>query len=105
VLGGGGKIIESVAEGANSEAGIRATRNAIILAKTLGSIDPEILLAISTAISESLGQAKALPQEPPGFFTLLKRALGADARRGLALFTGILSGVGARLTPGGKHDS
>lgn len=105
LLGAGGKIIETIAEDANSEAGVRATRNAIILAKALGSIDPEILLAMSTAMSESLATAKNLPQEPPGLFTLLKRAMGADARRGLGLFTGILSSVGARLTPGGKHDS
>ena len=103
VLGGGGKIIESVAEGANTEAAVRATRNAMILAKTLGSIDPEILLAVSSAISDSLVTAKNLPQQPPGSFALLRRALGVDARRGLALFTGILSNVGARLTPGGKH--
>src|SRR5271156_3936349 len=47
VLGATDKLVEATSEGANSTEAIRAMRNAIILGKLLGSIDPEFLLAIS----------------------------------------------------------
>ncbi len=104
-LGAKDKIVEAAAETASSEEAIRATRNTILLAKMLGSIDPEILTGIAGALSESLGDAKDIPDDPPGMFSLLRSFTSAPHRRGLAVISSFLGSLGARWQAGGKgHD-
>ncbi len=88
------KLVEATASGANSTEAIRAMRNAIILGKMLGSIDPELLQGISTAVGETLGDARSIPQNPPGLFALLFGFTGADHRRGLALVLNLFRRIG-----------
>src|SRR5580658_3996176 len=52
-LGASDKLIETAVDAVRSEESIRAMRNAIILAKMLGSIDPELLHGISVAVGET----------------------------------------------------
>jgi uncharacterized protein YjgD (DUF1641 family) len=96
-LGATGKLVEAASEGANSAEAIRAMRNAIILGKLLGSIDPDFLQAISTAAGETFGEARAVPTKPPGIFSLLAGFTSADHRRGLALVERFFKKVGAHL--------
>lgn len=96
-LGATDKLVETASERANSTEAIRAMRNAILLAKLLGSIDPEFLQAIATAASESFGDARSAPTKPPGTLSLLGELTGPDHRRGLALIMRFLKNVGARL--------
>jgi uncharacterized protein YjgD (DUF1641 family) len=97
VLGATDKVVEAASEGANSAEAIRAMRNAILLAKLLGSIDPEFLNAVSTAAGETFGDARSVPSKPPGLLSLLAGSTGPDHRRGLALVMRFLKNVGAGL--------
>ncbi len=91
------KLVSATASGANSTEAIRAMRNAIILGKMLGSIDPELLQGISTAVGETLGDARAIPSHPPGIFSLLFGFTGPDHRRGLSLVLRVFSKIGHAL--------
>ena len=102
-LGATDKLVEAASAGANSAESIRAMRNAIILAKMLGSIDPALLQGVATAVGETLGDVKSVPVEPPGLFSLLAGFTGADQRRGLALFERLLRKIGARMRPKNEH--
>lgn len=97
VLGATDKMVEAVSEGANQTESIRAVRNAIILAKMLGSIDPDFLQGISNAVGETLGNAKRVPEKPPGLFSLLVGFTGADHRRGLALVERLFGKIGKNM--------
>jgi uncharacterized protein YjgD (DUF1641 family) len=97
VLGAGEKLVETAAAGANSTEAIRAMRNAIILAKMLGSIDPEFLQGVSTAVGETLGDAKRVPEKPPGLFSLLLGFASPDHRRGLALVERLFGKIGVQM--------
>jgi uncharacterized protein YjgD (DUF1641 family) len=80
VLGATGTITEAASAGANSTEAIRAMRNAILLGKMLGSIDPELLGSITASVSETFGDVKALPARPPGLFALLGGFASRDVR-------------------------
>lgn len=54
-LGATDKLVDAASSGANSTEAIRAIRNAIILSKMLGSIDPDFLQGVSTAVGETFG--------------------------------------------------
>ena len=102
VLGASDKLVEAASTGANSTESIRAMRNAMILAKMLGAIDPDILQGVSTAVGETLGNAKDMPAKPPGMFSLLTGFTGPDHRRGLALVSDLLKRLGAAFSPGNR---
>src|ERR1700723_2346631 len=46
-LGASDKLVETAVDAAKSDESVRAIRNAIILGKMLGSIDPEVLHSIA----------------------------------------------------------
>jgi len=97
LLGATDKIVDDLAVGANRTDSIRAIRNAIILGKMLGSIDPDLLQGISLSIGETLGDAKSIPAKPPGLLAMLFGFTGADHRRGLALVMRLFKKIGCRL--------
>src|SRR5712671_3334380 len=69
VLGGGDKILEIVVEATKTPEAIRGVRNLLIMTKTFGSIDPELLKKFAEAVPEALvGAAKAQEKEPPSFW-------------------------------------
>jgi uncharacterized protein YjgD (DUF1641 family) len=96
-LGATDKLVEAASAGVSTTESIRALRNAIILAKMLGEIDPEFLLGISTAVSQTLGDASRVPEKPPGFFSLLIGFTSADHRRGLALIERLFKKIGVQM--------
>jgi uncharacterized protein YjgD (DUF1641 family) len=97
VLGAGEKLVETASAGANSTEAIRAMRNAIILAKMLGAIDPEFLEGVSTAVGQTLGDAKRVPEKPPGVLSLLFGFASPDHRRGLALVERLFGKIGVQM--------
>jgi uncharacterized protein YjgD (DUF1641 family) len=97
VLGAKDKIVDDLAARANSVDSIRAIRNAIILGKMLGSIDPDFLQGIALSVGETFGSLKEVPAKPPGLFSLLFGFTGADHRRGLALWMRLFKRIGCRL--------
>jgi len=98
-LGATNTLVKAASSGANSIDSIRAMRNAVIVAKTLGSIDPELLQSVANAVSTVLGNAKAVPSQPPGIVSLIAGLTSADQRRGLGLINELLRQIGIQSNP------
>lgn len=100
-LGSRNKILETTVNAASSAEGIRAVRNAIILGKMLGSINPELLQGFAVAMSQTLDCQPAIV-EPPGLFKLFTEFRQPELRRSIALVNKFLETLGAELkTRGG----
>jgi uncharacterized protein YjgD (DUF1641 family) len=97
LLGSDGKSLKVAVEALNSTEGIRGIRNLIILAKTIGSIDPALLRAFASALPQSLGKAKTEAADPPGMWKLFKQFCRKDSRRGLAVVNNLLETWGKNL--------
>ena len=103
VLGASDKLVETAVEAARSEESIRAFRNAIILSKMLGSINPDLLEGIALAAQQTLGSYKKPVIEPPGLFSLLSQFRHPELRRSIALINRFLETLGIQLgTRGGS---
>jgi len=96
-LGATDKLVETASAGANSAEAIRAMRNAILLGKMLGSIDPEVLQGTCQAVSETFGNARAVAYEPPSLFGLFTSFLSRDLRRGMGLLNSLLKNLAYQL--------
>ena len=97
-LGGGEKILEQVVAVASGPEAIRTTRNLLLLATTLGEIEPALLSDLTRAIPRALVQANAEESKPPGLFKLMSTFWNRDFRRGLAAFNDLLVAFGKNLT-------
>ena len=100
-LGAGDSILEAAVSAANSEEGIRGMRNAIILARMLGSINPDLLQGLAVAMSETLGCQKPIA-EPPGLFKLFAEFRQPELRRSMALINKFLEILGSELKTRGE---
>lgn len=102
-LGYGDKLLETAVNAANSAEGIRALRNAIILLKMLGSINPELLQGFAVAVTETLGRQEP-KGEPPGLLKLLAEFRQPELQRSMALISKFLEILGSELkTRGESH--
>jgi hypothetical protein len=54
-LGASDKLIETAVDAAKSDEAIRAIRNAIILGKMLGAINPDVLQCVAVAVKRDIG--------------------------------------------------
>ena len=98
VLGASDKLVETAVEAAKSEESIRAMRNAIILSKMLGSINPELLEGFAVAVGQTLGSYKKPVIEPPGLFSLISQFRHPELRRSVALINHFLEALGIQLS-------
>jgi uncharacterized protein YjgD (DUF1641 family) len=98
-LGSGDKILGMVVEASKKPEAVRGIRNLVILAQTLGSLDPELLKSFAAALPEALENAKreSRAADPPGLWALYKRFRGRDGRRGLAVVNNLLEAWGRNL--------
>ena len=91
LLGGGNKVLEIVVESSKTPEAIRGIRNFLILTKTLGSIDPEVLKKFADAVPEALaGAARAEQTEAPSFWAVLRMFRSSNLRRGIAVLNSAL---------------
>jgi uncharacterized protein YjgD (DUF1641 family) len=97
----GGMIIDAAVGAADSEEGIRALRNAIILAKMLGAINPDLLQGFAVAMTETLGCHKPTV-DPPGLFKLFAEFRQPELRRSMALINKFLETLGSELKTRGE---
>jgi len=97
-LGGGEVIVEQAVAVAKDPASIRALRNALLLIKALGEVEPSFLNDFTSALPKALVQANREEAKPPGLFKLLRTFFDADFRRGLAAFSDLLQVFGRNLT-------
>ena len=95
-MSSGGMILDAAVGAANSEEGIRALRNAIILGKMLGSIDPDLLQGFAVAMTGTLG-CKTPVVESPGLFKLFAEFRQPELRRSMALINKFLEILGREL--------
>ncbi|MGA2536783.1 MAG: hypothetical protein ABSF53_12250 [Terracidiphilus sp.] len=103
-LGAGDKMVESAVETARSDESIRALRNAIIIAKMLGSINPDLLQGVAVAVEETLGSFRKPVIEPPGLFSLLSQFRHKELRRSVALVNRFLETLGIEIKRRGSAD-
>ncbi len=99
LVGAKDTIAGKLAEYGRLPEGVAAIRNLMGVAKLLTILDPDVLLALT----KSLESANALHQQeynPPGLFTLARRAVSSDSRRALSLLTLVLAEVGRSLNTG-----
>jgi uncharacterized protein YjgD (DUF1641 family) len=101
VMGASGKLIETAVDAAKSEESIRAMRNAIILSKMLGSINPDLLEGIAAAAGQTFGSFEKPVIEPPGLFSLLSQFRHPELRRSIALINRFLETLGIQLSARG----
>jgi uncharacterized protein YjgD (DUF1641 family) len=91
------KLIETAVDASKSEESIRAIRNAIILGKMLGAINPEVLQCVAQAAGETLGCYEKPVIEPPGLFSLLNQFRHKELRRSVALVNRFLENLGNQI--------
>jgi len=99
LIGGRDKILEIAVEASKTPEAVRGIRNLLIMAKTLGSIDPELLEKFARAVPVALvGAAKAQETEPPGFWGVLRIFRSSNLRRGLAVVNSLLEAWGRNFS-------
>jgi uncharacterized protein YjgD (DUF1641 family) len=91
------KLVETAVDAAKSEDSVRAIRNAIILGKMLGAINPEVLQCVALAAGETLGCYEQPVIEPPGLFSLLSQFRHKELRRSIALINRFLETLGNQI--------
>jgi uncharacterized protein YjgD (DUF1641 family) len=97
VLSAKDTLLETLVGATETSEGIHALRNAIILGKTLGSINPELMQCWATAVSETLGSERKPVIEPPGLLSLLGQFRRKELRRSVALINRFLESLGNQL--------
>jgi uncharacterized protein YjgD (DUF1641 family) len=96
-LGASDKLVEAAVDATKSDESVRAIRNAIILGKMLGSINPEVLQCFAAATTETLGCYQKPIIEPPGLFALLNQFRHKELRRSMALINRFLETLGNQI--------
>jgi uncharacterized protein YjgD (DUF1641 family) len=91
------KLIETAVDASKSDESVRAIRNAILLGKMLGSINPEVLQCVTTAATETLGCYERPVIEPPGLFSLLSQFRHKELRRSIAFVNRFLEKLGEQI--------
>lgn len=97
LMGGRDIIATEMGKAMKSGEAVNLIRNAIALGGLLAALDPEVLMRVSHGVSESIAQTA--DDKPPSLWQLFKRSTSEDGRRGLALMTSVLAGLGAATKP------
>jgi uncharacterized protein YjgD (DUF1641 family) len=96
-LGAGDKLIESAVSAAEAKESVVALRNAIILGKMLGSINPDLLRCVAVAVEQTLGGDQKPVVEAPGLFELLMQFRLKELRRSMSLINRFLDVLGKEI--------
>jgi uncharacterized protein YjgD (DUF1641 family) len=96
-IGASDKLLETAVDAAKSDESVRAMRNLLILGKTLGAINPEVLQCVATAASETLGCYEKPVIEPPGILSLLSQFRHKELRRSIAFINRFLESLGNQI--------
>jgi uncharacterized protein YjgD (DUF1641 family) len=89
-------IAGALAQYAKQQESIQLMRNALALAKILGSLDPEILESVARAMAEASEEHRN-EERPPSLWKLIRRVNSEDSRRGLSFVTLMLAGLGRSM--------
>ena len=102
-LGSSDRVLEIVVDAAKTPESIRGIRNIIILAKILGTIEPELVEGFARSLPEAITLTKAHESRPPGFWGILLKFRNRNFRRGLVLVNSMLEAFGRNLPPENAH--
>jgi uncharacterized protein YjgD (DUF1641 family) len=112
LIGGKNIIAGKLAEAANLPESIAGIRNGIVLARMLGSLDPDMQQRLAKGLEEvsretakrekqaaihgtnAAAEGKKHDEQPPSLWQILKMAVSADARRGLGFAMKLLMALG-----------
>jgi uncharacterized protein YjgD (DUF1641 family) len=97
VLGARDKLTEDLAAAADTPQAVNALRNAILLGKMLGSIDPEVMESFTAAVAGTAGRKPDPATEPPGLLAVLSQLRRREVRRALGLGSRFLEILGSGL--------
>jgi len=78
-------MIETAVSATQSAEAIDGLRNAILFGKMMGSIHPEVMQCIATAVGETMGAERCPVAEPPSLLSLLGQFRRKELRRSVAL--------------------
>jgi uncharacterized protein YjgD (DUF1641 family) len=92
-----GKVLEMLTDAVKQPDTIRGIRNLVVLAKTLGAIDPDVMKNLAEAVPNALLEAKAEAANPPSLWHLYKQFNRKNSRRGLAVVNRLLENWGKHL--------
>jgi uncharacterized protein YjgD (DUF1641 family) len=96
-LSAGDKLAQEAVRVADAPQSVTALRNLIIMVKTLGAMNPELVQCIATAAGETLGSERKPVIDPPGLFSLLGQFRRKELRRSIALINRFLETLGNQL--------
>ena len=102
-LGSSDKVIEILVEAAKTPESIRGIRNILILAKILGTIEPELLEGFARALPEAIAFTKTHESKPPGIWGIMSKFRNPDFLRGLLMVNSMLEAFGRNLPPKGPE--
>lgn len=97
-LSAGGKLVEEVSTALVQPEAIRGIRNFILLGKIMASIHPEMLERVVMALPPA-EQQQFSEEKPPSIFSLLRRMVSADSRRGIAIGLSAAAALGQATRP------
>ena len=97
VLSAKDKVVETAVGASESPEAVHALRNAIIFARMMGSINPDLMQCIAGAAGETLGSERRPVIDPPGLLSLLGQFRRKELRRSVALINRFLESLGTRL--------
>jgi uncharacterized protein YjgD (DUF1641 family) len=95
-LGASDQIVEMVVDAAKTPEAIRGIRNLMVLARTMGTLEPKLLEGFFVAFHEALTTTKVQPQ-PPSLWHILNQFRSLQMRRGLMLVNSLLEALGRNL--------
>jgi uncharacterized protein YjgD (DUF1641 family) len=96
-VGARGQLSETLAAAADMPQGVNALRNLALLAKMLGSIDPQVMESYVGAVVGAAGSVRAGEADPPGLLAVLKQLRRREVRRALEFINRFLELLGTGL--------
>jgi uncharacterized protein YjgD (DUF1641 family) len=102
-LGSSDKVLEIIVAAAKTPESLRGVRNALILAKILGTMETELVEGFARSLPEAVALTKAHEAKPPGFWGVFRKFRNRDFRRGLVLVNSLLEAFGRNLPPEGPN--
>jgi len=96
-LGASDKLVETAVDAAKSDESVRAIRNANIVGKVLGAINPDVLQCVASAVGETLGSHEKPVIKAPGLFSLLFQFRHQELRRSISLINKFLENLGKQI--------
>jgi uncharacterized protein YjgD (DUF1641 family) len=99
LLGAGDQVVKHAVEMATQPESVRTLSNMLVLAKLLGSVDPD---ALNRVVSGLQSMRKSPKKEPPSVAALLRRMSSRRSRRALAAIALMLDSIGKELGSGAR---